>query len=99
MNVISAVANLVKERDYYKEQYEDCKAVIKQLVDGPGEIEYIHPLDVHDFIKGMDIIDLWLDPMKVKDSEVIEIARTGKKYKQSVNIPAKTRGPFKSSIK
>ncbi len=48
MNLISAIANLQKAHDYYEQELKDARGVIKQLTEGPGEIEYIHPLDLYD---------------------------------------------------
>ncbi len=93
MNIVSAVANLQKAHDYYKEELEDAKAIIKQLVEGPGEIEYIHPFDLYEMIEAHQNVECVTDVFvnKKKDSAVIEIAKTGKKYKQSPLIPAKTK--------
>lgn len=91
MNVISAVANLQKERDWYKSQYEDAQGIIKQLAEGPsGDFEYIHPLDVCELISSVTLIAD--KPVNVyKSGELLEFPATGKKYKQSVLIPSKTK--------
>jgi hypothetical protein len=91
MNVVSIVANLQKECDYYKEQCEECKQIIKQLTDGPGEFEYIHPFDVSAMLNddtSNTYIDIWKSP---NQASIFTIGRSGKKYKQSVNIPAKDK--------
>jgi hypothetical protein len=89
MNVISAVANLTKERDYYKESLEECKAVIKQLVEGPGEIEYIHPRDMFDILNSIDVMefDVNIGPLITDYTST----KTGKKYRQTPWIPAKSK--------
>jgi hypothetical protein len=95
VNIVSAVANLQKELDWYREQYRECQAIIKQLVDGPGEFEYIHPFDVAEMFnnaKSNDFIDVWTTGSHPVDfNGFFEINESGKKYKQSVNIPAKTK--------
>ena len=85
MNVVSIVANVVKERDYYKESFEECRAIIKQLTEGPGEFEYIHPFDIAEMINDPNSNQI-IDP-----SGLILFPKTRKKYKESVNIPAKTK--------
>ena len=92
MNVVSAVANLQKELDYYKEISKEQAAIIKQLVDGPGEFEYIHPWDVADLLNELsknDTIDFYKG--YVDFSSVFQLTSNGKKYRQSVHIPAKTK--------
>ena len=95
MNVVAIVANLQKECDYYKEQCKEYAAVVKQLTEGvkPGEVEYIHPLDMCEILNEPSACHEFMDIFKNKDglSDIIEIARTGKKYKQSVCIPARTK--------
>jgi hypothetical protein len=90
MNVVSAVANLQKAHDYYADELKDAKAIIKQLTEGPGEIEYIHPYDVYDMLNSAIAEDGMTD-IYVDGSMIIQIAKTGKKYKQSCLIPAKSK--------
>jgi hypothetical protein len=95
MDVVSIVANLQKERDWYKEQFKECQAIIKQLVDGPGEFEYIHPFDVAEMFNiagGTDFIDVFTKSSYAADTNGCFIwGSSGKKYKQSPNIPAKSK--------
>lgn len=90
MDIVSLVANLVKEKDYYKEAFDECRAIITQLTEGPGKIEYIHPNDLHEMLndpKSNQIIDIWkFNSGKV---DIITVPKTGKEYKQSAYIPAK----------
>ena len=82
-SIISVVSNLLKEKDYYEASFKECRAIIKQLTEGPGEIEYIHPLDLHDLYNSTTsdcITDGW-----------VFLPSIGKKYKQSVFIPAKSK--------
>ena len=92
-NIVSMVANLQKAHDYYKQQAEDAKGIIKQLVEGPGEIEYIHPFDLYELTNVLtlssDYIDVFIN--QNDDKSIIEICRTGKKYKQSFLMPCKTK--------
>ena len=90
MNVVSIVANLQKECDYYKEQCKEYAAVVKQLTEGvkPGEVEYIHPFDVYDLLNTSPVD--YVDVIKCREENVFEL-ENGKKYKQSVCIPAKTK--------
>jgi len=83
MDIVSMVANLVKEKDYYKNLAEEAKVVIKQLSEGPGEVEYIHPIDFGDLIDGNIFMDI------ARQGEVYEILKTGKKYKQCILVPRK----------
>jgi hypothetical protein len=80
MNAVSVVANLQKAHDYYKEQLEEAKGIIKQLVEGPGEVEYINPFDLAEKAQTNAFVI----------SGVADF-HTGKKYKQSLLIPAKTK--------
>lgn len=84
MNVVSAVANLVKEKDYYKTFVEEAKAVIKQLSEGPGEVEYIHPLDFAEVFQSITVVDVF------RQGELYEFPKTGKLYKQSILVPRKS---------
>lgn len=52
-SICRAVESLEKEKDWYKSQYEEAKAVIAQLHRGyalPGEPTYIHPADFGELI-------------------------------------------------
>ena len=83
MNVLSAVANLQKQADYYKKACEEMKEIIQQLVGNPPKgFEYIHPFDVCEMSQSLE--DLISYP-----NGLIEF--DGKKYKQSPYIPAKTK--------
>lgn len=89
MNVVSMIANLVKERDYCAESLMECRAIIKQLTEGPGEIEYVNPFDVLEILN--DPENSWkFESVESVKSGVI-VSKTGKKYKQSAFIPAKTK--------
>lgn len=94
MNTVSAVANLQKQCDYFAERFKEALAVIKQLTEGPGEIEYIHPLDLYDMLETHQneecVTDVFINGRKSNDKTAIEIAKTGKKYKQSTLIPPKS---------
>lgn len=85
MDIISAVANLQKERDYYRDAVKECQGVIKQLLEGPGEFEYIHPMDLGELLSAKTGIT---DVYKVGDN-TFELPRLEKKYKQSIWIPAR----------
>lgn len=89
MNVVSAVANLQKELDYYKDVCKEQKEIIKQLTEGPGEIEYIHPFDMGEILNSPEnqIVDLW--KVSGPGNSIVEIE--GKKYRQSAFMPAKTK--------
>lgn len=84
---------LQRELDYRKEVIEEQKAVIKQLVDGPGEIEYIHPLDFCDMINSLplsDCFDVFRRDVKEQGgdySHVIYLPAIERTFKQSVHIP------------
>lgn len=92
MNIVSAVANLQKELDYYKSVSKEQAAIIEQLVSGPGEFEYIHPFDLHDYVMSQDLTFADLYKIGKNDSDcILIVASTGKKYKQSVHIPAKSK--------
>jgi hypothetical protein len=89
MNAVSVVANLQKAHDYYKEQLEEAKGIIKQLVEGPGEIEYINPFDLAE--KAQTDVFVISGVGGNPDKNIIADFHTGKKYKQSILIPAKTK--------
>jgi hypothetical protein len=89
MDLVSAVANLQKERDYYKESSKEQQEIIKQLTEGPGEFEYIHPYDVGVLMNNLHVSQLIKFSVHGTDNEFFEL--DGKKYKQSVFIPAKTK--------
>jgi hypothetical protein len=95
MNIVSAVANLQKELDYYRDVAKEYAAIVRQLTEGvkPGEVEYIHPFDVAEMLDAPDAIHM-IDVWKKTDrtlGEIIEIGNPKKKYKQSALIPAKSK--------
>lgn len=92
MNVVSAVANLVKERDYYRDLVSEAQDVIRQLTEGPGNIEYIHPMDLANVLNDMTITgaNVIKDDgytASGKDIEIIEAVGSKKKYRQSIMMP------------
>ena len=88
MDVVSLVANLQKQLDYYKNMAEEQAAIIRQLTSGPGDIEYIHPLDMSEILNSLvkDQADIFINK---EDRDVIRVS--GKLYKQSTHIPAKSK--------
>ena len=83
MDVISAV---VKERDYYKDLASEAQDVIKQLANGPGDVELIHPLDLEVLLRDVAVMSL----TSTSSKRGIEILTIGdKKYRQSVLVPRK----------
>jgi hypothetical protein len=88
MNIVSAVANLQKELDYYKDVAKEQAEIIKQLVEGPGEFEYIHPHDLGVLLEARNSSELGQGP-ELKSCTIFEI--DGKKYKQSAYAPVKTK--------
>ena len=95
MNIVSAVSNLQKAHDYYKQQAEEAREIIKQLIEGPGEIEYIHPLDLSEMLNsitvGDDITDVYKTGGPDVDTEIVTLAKTSKEYKQSVLMPVRSK--------
>jgi hypothetical protein len=87
MNVISAVSNLVKERDYYREMLSEAQDVIKQLAEGPGEVELIHPLDFSEILQGKPLLDV--AKITTPYGEIYDLMKSAKKYKQSILVPRK----------
>ena len=92
MNVVAIVANLEKEKDYYKQQLEETRTVIKQLTEGvkPGEVEYIHPYDFAEMINSVSMISI-IDVGVARGYIDVFEDPNGKKYKQSPLIPAKSK--------
>lgn len=88
MDIVSAVANLVKERDYYKALHEEAKGVIKQIVEGPGNVEYIHPMDLAEIWNAHSLVDV-AKLSQGNSSDTYEFMKSGKKYKQSILVPRK----------
>ena len=78
-----------KELAWAKSQIEEYKEIVKQLSGEPGEFIYIHPFDLYELINSFVIPTLLNVNEEMKDNGFIEI--NGKKYKQSVLIPAKTK--------
>ena len=92
MNVVAIVANLEKEKDYYKQQLEETRTVIKQLTEGvkPGEVEYIHPYDFAEMINSVSVSSI-IDMGVARGYIDVFEGPNGKKYKQSPLIPAKSK--------
>ena len=86
-----------KEADYWKSQTEEAKEIIKQLSGEPGEFIYIHPFDLYELLNSFVIpVSLNVDS-EMKDAGFIEI--NGKKYKQSVLMPIKSKNSFVDASK
>jgi hypothetical protein len=88
------MSHVQAEIEYLKVTVEEQKAIIKQLVDGPGEVEYIHPYDLYEIINNKDVLTTSLSygMMGSSDSGDITIGPwPGKKYRQSALIPARTK--------
>ena len=82
--VIALVANLEKERDYYKEATRELQDVVKQITEGPGEVELIHPLDFAEVMEDADVVAF------ESTGRIVVVRRrtaTDKKYKQSIYVP------------
>jgi hypothetical protein len=86
LNVVSAVANLQKEVEFYRQEYKECREIIKQLT-GEGSsngVRYINPKDLAlMYRKALDDKNILLG---VDGSSMFVV--NGQRYKQSVNIPA-----------
>ena len=76
MNIVSAVANLQKELDYYKAMAVEQREIVHQLVFGPRDVEYINP---------QDLTERW----KTEPLPLVNAA--GMPYKASFYIPARTK--------
>jgi hypothetical protein len=77
---------MTAELEYYKEVIKEQAAIIKQLTEGPGEVEYIHPLDLMHIVNQTPVSEFVLD---LYDQIFGYFISGQKKYKQSVHIPAK----------
>lgn len=87
MNVVSAVANLQKERDYYEANLKEAVEIIKQITEGPGLIEYLHPYDLAEMLNYSASQTIDVIKTKVDGRETLSII--GKDYRQSVWAPLK----------
>lgn len=92
---LEEIKNLQRVCDFQKETIVEQAAVIKQLVNGPGEVEYIHPLDLFDLINATTedvVVDVYCHKGGAENLDsTITIVSTGKKYKQSIYIPKRTK--------
>lgn len=99
---LEEIKNLQRVCDFQKETIveqaaviKQQAAVIKQLVNGPGEVEYIHPLDLFDLINATTedgVVDVYCHKGGAENLDsTITIVSTGKKYKQSIYIPKRTK--------
>jgi len=85
------------ELKYYKEQLEECRAVIKQLTNYhlvEGQPIYIHPFDVWEMFTGNSQVELTQGVDFYKDRNEFVIKRPEFQdlvYKQSIEIPARTK--------
>lgn len=91
LNVVSAVANLQKEMEYYREIAQECREVIRQLAGEvlPGGYKYIHPADVAWLFnqtknENFDVRKLGI-AKNCKEENFLVI--DGQTYKQSVYMP------------
>jgi hypothetical protein len=78
--------------EYLEAAVEEQKAIIRQLIEGPGNIMYIHPVDLGELLNSLDpknVIDVHFST----DSADITIGGDifGRTYRQSVFIPAKSK--------
>ena len=87
MNIVSVVANMQSELDYYKDQCKELHEIVDQLNGKPPkDYEYIHPYDLADLLNNTsysELVDIY------KSNNIIKFAKSGKIYKQSSNMPAK----------
>ena len=88
-NAASYHGALLAELAYYKEVVAEQKEVIKQLVDGPGEFEYIHPLDLAHIINNTPVSEILEFYQTCQRFGTGDLIKAGKRYVQSVHIPAK----------
>ncbi len=92
-SIVAAVRNLQAAHDYYKDLYDDSRAVIKQLTEGikPGEIEYIHPMDFSDMLNDAPLSDVYVSSHDSGELKNIFELLNGKKFKQSTLMPQKSK--------
>jgi len=91
MNVVSAVINLQKELDWYKQTFKEAQEVIKQMSGQPPEgFEYIHPWDFAELLMNAEILPEITLVNRATSQPIYEMVN-GKRYKQSALIPAKTK--------
>ena len=84
------MSNVQAQIEYLKVTVEEQRAIIKQLVEGPGEVEYIHPYDLYELFDKHVLTTLnYHGMMQSSDSGDIDIS--GKRYRQSPLIPARTK--------
>lgn len=80
---------LQSELNYTRGVVKEQSEIIKQLVDGPGEFEYIHPADFGALLNSLPLSELVIYSDGIL--EPLEHWPSGKKYKQSVHIPARIK--------
>jgi hypothetical protein len=91
---IGRVSDLVKmverEADYYLQQLDECRAVIKQLHRGyalPGEVTYIHPYDLAELLNKVSHLDFILPADVNQPQDMSFVSVGGVRFKQSLEMP------------
>jgi hypothetical protein len=78
------------EIEYLRTTVEEQKAIISQLTYGPGEVEYIHPLDLYELFN-KDLTQSLSYGMMGASNDAGDIMIGFKRYRQSALIPARTK--------
>ena len=92
-----SITAIEREMEYYKQQYEEARAVIAQLHRGyalPGETTYIHPADFAEILNKslqfVSYVDVKSQSSRIgSDSDVYVVS--GVRYKQSALMPKITK--------
>ena len=79
-----------RELRYWRDVVTEQKQVIDQLANGPGEIEFIHPYDLAEILNRPHTQYLEIR-FSLFDKNVVEFTGSGKRYKQSVYMPSRTK--------
>jgi hypothetical protein len=90
MDDAQVISALHEELNYYRGVVKEQIAIIDQLTKGPGEVEYIHPYDLSVIMNEFKTSDI-VDVDYVTAPSTYQFSRYGKKYRQSVYMPAKTQ--------
>lgn len=88
------MSHVQAEIEYLRNAVEEQKAIIDQLVNGPGEVEYIHPYDLQELISKHDLTHLAFTGMMCSSPDSADIVLgpwPGKRYRQSALIPVRTK--------
>lgn len=88
--------------EFNEQLVKEQAAIIKQLTDGPGDVEYIHPYDLAELINSIasdDHVDIIKNNGEAAEEfGIVTIGSTGKKYKQSIMIPQRGKARSKRNI-